>query len=469
MVNIAKKAWLSTTVFLTLVMLTVNACGASTSSSASPPTSVAPQNPTRSATQPAAPTQNAAHDWTTYHDNNSRAGYIANAPDAHKLTSLWNAQLDGAVYGEPLVVGGHVLVATEGDTLYSLDASTGKVQWHTNVGQPVPLSDLPCGNIDPLGITGTPVYDPVSGLIFAVAEIIGPQHILVGLDVRTGQVKLRRAVDPPGMDPTAQQQRAALALSANMLYIAYGGLDGDCSDYHGWVVASRTDGQGALLSYQVPTTREGGIWATSGPAVDAIGRIFVTVGNGAATQAPWDHSDSVLRLSPSLQLQAGFAPQQWQQDNASDADLGSMGPLPVPGGFIFADGKSGNAYLVNANQPGGIGGQVYQTTLCASFGGSALRDSVIVVPCTDGLRAVHIEPGPSLKVLWHATVGGSPIIGGHTIYTIDQGSLVAINISTGHIITSISVGTTPHFVSPTLSAGRIFVATTSGASAFSIS
>ena len=190
--------------------------------------------------------------------------------------------MDGAVYAEPLVVGDHVLVATEGDSLYALDAHTGKVQWRTNVGKPVPLSDLPCGNIDPLGITGTPVYDPATGLVFAVAEVSGPAHVLLGIDAGTGQVRVRRLADPAGMEPRAQQQRAALALSGGRVYIAYGGLFGDCGNYHGWVVAVRTDGAGPLLSYQVPTSRMGGIWAPPGPVVDSAGRLYVAVGNGAA-------------------------------------------------------------------------------------------------------------------------------------------------------------------------------------------
>src|SRR5579885_2296575 len=115
------------------------------------------------------PTPVTAADWTMYHANPARTGSIANAPDPQRLANLWKQPLDGAVYAEPLVVGGVVIVATEHDTLYALDARTGTVQWHTNVGTPVPLSDLPCGNIDPLGITGTPVYDPQTGLVFAVA------------------------------------------------------------------------------------------------------------------------------------------------------------------------------------------------------------------------------------------------------------------------------------------------------------
>src|SRR5262249_28041521 len=155
-----------------------------------------------------------------------------------------------------------------------------------------------------------------------VAEVSGPAHVLVGIDVATGQVRVRRSADPAGMYLVrSHQQRAALALSQGMVYIAYGGLRGDCGIYAGWVVASRTDWQGPLLSYDVPTTNLGGIWAASGPAVDDKGRIFVSVGNGQRTRGEWDHSDSVLRLSPLLQLEDAFAPDQWAADNANDADL----------------------------------------------------------------------------------------------------------------------------------------------------
>jgi len=401
-----------------------------------------------------------------YHNDNARTGFIAGAPDPTHLTSLWKQPLDGAVYAEPLVVDGQVIVATENDTLYGLDARTGQEQWRTSVGTPVPLSDLPCGNIDPLGITGTPVYDPQTGLVFAVAEIQGPAHILVGVDVKTGHVKVRRLVDPPGMDPLAHQQRAALALSGGRVSIAFGGLYGDCGNYHGWVVASRTDGAGALLTYQVPTTREGGIWAPAGPVIDAQGNLYVTVGNGEATQGDWDHSDSVLRLSPMLRLEDGFAPQSWQSDNASDADLGSMGPVLLPNGLIYADGKSGKGYLLRADHLGGVGGQIQTISLCSAYGGAAVSGLSLFIPCDDGLRQLQIEAGAHLVAGWHAPkqVTGSPVIGGQTIYSLDPGGgvLYALNAATGEVRATLSVDATSRFATPTLSQGSIFIGTLTG-------
>src|SRR5439155_18562292 len=223
------------------------------------------------------------------------------------------------------------------------------------------------------------VYDPATGLVFAVAEVRGPAHILIGLDANTGQVKVRRPVDTDGMDPRAHQQRPALALANGMVYIAYGGLDGDCSDYIGRVVASSTSGQGALLVYRVPTPREGGIWAPPGPSVDASGNLYVSVGNGEVTGGRWDHSDSILKLSPTLQLEDAFAPTSWGQENANDADMGSQGPVLLPGNFIFAAGKSGKGYILNKNRLGGIGGYIDEQSLCASYGGAATVGSTIFV------------------------------------------------------------------------------------------
>ncbi len=446
------------------LLLLLVGCSSPFSPAITTPAPITPLVLSPTSTPSPVPAVNSA-DWTTYHYNNSRAGYLASEPDPQSLTRAWSTRLDGAVYAEPLVVGGRVLVATDGDSLYSLDARTGQVQWHTNVGKPVPLAQLPCGDIDPLGITGTPVYDPATGLVFAVAEVSGPSRVLVGVDITTGQVKVRRRVDPAGMETAPHQQRAALALSGGMVYIAFGGLDGDCGNYHGWVVASRTDGQGPLLAYQVPTTREGGIWAPAGPAVDAAGDLYVSVGNGEATSGDWDHSDSVLRLSPTLQLEDGFAPQQWPQDNASDADLGSLGPMLLPGGLIYINGKSGLAYLLHSDALGGVGGQALVKPVCTAFGGAALVGMVLFVPCTDGLRQVQVGPGVSLTLGWQAPaqVTGSPVVGGHTVYSLDpRGTLYALDIDSGNVRTRVSVGATSRFATPTLYQGRVLVGTLTG-------
>lgn len=413
-------------------------------------------------------TQPTSGDWTTYHENNARTGYVAATPDPSVLTRLWQRPLDGAVYAEPLLVGGQVIVATENDTVYAVNAQTGQIVWHTNLGRPMPLSNLPCGDIDPLGITGTPVYDPQTGLVFAVAEIQGPAHVLFGLDVKTGQVKVRRLVDPPGINPQAYQQRAALALSDSMVYVAFGGLDGDCGHYLGTVVASRTDGTGSLLTYTVPATNQGGIWGPSGPSIDAEGNLYVSVGNGAATGGTWDHTDSVLKLSPDLKLEDAFAPQSWAPDNAQDLDLGSLGAVFLPNGLLFIQGKSNKGYLLRANHLGGIGGQIQTISACTAgaYGGAAVQGSVAFIPCANGLREIQLDSGGTVFTGWQARgqVTGSPVIGGHTVYSLDPGGgmLYALDSATGSIRATISVGTTSRFATPTLFQGTVLIGTLTG-------
>ncbi len=459
------------------LLIVLSGCGgrATTNPAAITPMTLSPGagSPTASSGSKASSTP--LSNWTTYHHDNSRTGYLPSGTDAQQLTQAWKAQLDGAVYAEPLVVGNRILVVTEGDSLYSLDAKTGKIQWRTHVGTPVPQSTLPCGDIDPLGITGTPIYDPSIGLVFAIAEVSGPAHILVGVDITNGKLRVRRSADVAGMDARAYQQRAALALSNGMVYFAYGGLAGDCSDYIGRVLASRTDGRGALYSYQIPTAREGGIWGPSGPTVDDTGNIYVAVGNGASTSGNWDHSDSVLRLSPTLKLEDGFAPTQWPQDNSDDKDLGSMGPTPLPGGLIFIEGKSGFAYLLHANALGGVGGQIETLNVCqgSAMGGTATIGLEIFVPCSDGIRQVQVSSDAHMTMGWRAPshVTMPPVIEGHTLYSLASGgTLYALNVDTGAVRTQLNLNTTlPPFATPTVSGSHVFVGTTSGVTAVTVS
>ena len=99
--------------------------------------------------------------WPEFDQNAQRTGIAPGLPTAGKLTLAWTASLDGAVYGQPLVVGGDVIAATENDSVYAISRATGKTVWRAHVGTPVPQSALHgCGDIFPLGITGTPALRP---------------------------------------------------------------------------------------------------------------------------------------------------------------------------------------------------------------------------------------------------------------------------------------------------------------------
>jgi len=425
------------------------------------------QRPTPTVTQPSAATGSAAPvpdpEWPTYHRDNARTGVATGLTPIGTLAKAWEARLDGAVYGQPLVVGERVFAATEGDTVYALDAATGEVVWSQHVGTPVPRSKLPCGNIDPLGITSTMAYDKDTNQVFALAEMTGGAHVLFGIDAATGAVKLRRPAEPPKGDRIAHQQRSALTLWNGRVYIAYGGLAGDCAKYIGSVVSVPTTGDGPLASYAIPTPREGGIWAPGGGVV-AGERIYYAVGNGEST-SKYDGSDSVIALTADLKLADRFAPRTWADDNAKDLDLGSMTPAVV-GPWVNAIGKRGIGYVLRAGHLGEIGGEVSQAPVCEAYGGSAVTGDTVYVPCQDGPRAISIDSAGRITRRWQATVQarGSPVVGGDLVWVVeyDAGVLYTLDAATGAVRQQVRIGKSPHFASPTLVRDHAYVGTLTG-------
>src|SRR6201982_1635704 len=111
------------------------------------------------------------------HDNVSRDGVYVDASFTPSASANLTRDLNfdgtpsGNVYAQPLYIEGGpngpmIIAVTESNNVYALNATTGTVIWQVNLGPPVPLSDLFCGNIDPVGITGTPVVDLTSRSLF---------------------------------------------------------------------------------------------------------------------------------------------------------------------------------------------------------------------------------------------------------------------------------------------------------------
>lgn len=400
--------------------------------------------------------------WPTYHGDNARTGYLRGPAISGRLRTAWETALDGAVYAQPIVVGDFVIAATENNSLYKLRIDTGAIVWRRHLAAPMRRSELPCGNIDPLGITGTPAYDVQSDLVFLVTETTGGRHDLHAIDARNGQEEWARNLDVVDRDRTAEQQRSAILVSHNTVYVAFGGLFGDCGNYIGYVTAIGTDGKGAIAHYGVPSGREAGIWAPPGPVLDDDGTLLFAVGNGSETGGQFDGSDSVLRLSPGLQRAAFFAPSTWPADNAADLDLGSSSPIQVGNHTVIA-GKRGTVYLL-AKSLGGIGGQVATLDGCAAYGGAAATQTAAVLPCNDGISRLNVDGG-HMHWAWQLSgVAGSPIIVGDTVYSVslDNGDLYAVDLRTGHVRSRINIGSVTRFATPAPISGGLVVGTTSG-------
>jgi outer membrane protein assembly factor BamB len=430
---------------------------ASSSPSATVSVSTGASTSTQSGTSGAASTQ----DWTTYHANNARTGYVP-ASNFTSVTNGWTSPaLDGDIYAEPLVFKGDVFVATENNSVYALDGSTGSVVWQRNLGPPVEANTLPCGDIGPVtGITGTPVIDPSTGILYVVAYS-AMHHTLWALDASSGVVVFHELATPPGFNDTTQQERTALTLANGMVYIGYGGLAGDCAQYYGWEVGLPAKALGQMVYYQVPVTREGAIWAPSGAAVDPQGNVYVTTGNGASATT-FDHSDSVIKLSPTLAEEGYFAPTNWIQLNQDDGDLGSLAPAIVGPNLLFQIGKQGIGYLLNASDLGGIGGESFAANVCdESFGGTAFEAPDIFVPCINGLFKLDIANGTfSTALVDSGFNAGPPIVTGGVVWTVDTNTatLYGLSAATGWQAHTFSLGSVVHFTTPAAGDGQVFVA-----------
>ena len=442
-----------------------------------------------------------AADWPTYHRGNARDGNDTAGDAFNSLGQQWiSPTLDGDVYGNPLVVGNQVIVASENNSIYSLDGTTGSPTWASpaNFGTPVSVAGNSlfggCGNISPDGITGTPVVDPVAGVVYAVAFVHGTtdHYELVAVNLSDGSQKFTPIpINPAGFDVYREQQRGALALANGMVYVPFGGYVGDCQVYHGWVIGIKADGSSASLTVfkdqpQPPcpgtTANEAGIWGASGPAVDAGGNVYVATGNGS-DGTTYDCGETVFKLNASLGYVDSWAPSYWATLNNRDSDIGSIGPAIVGtgGNLVFQSGKNGWGYLLdtgalsaNANH---LGGEAFAAPVCSTalaqpadptyafdqvFGGVAYSDPYVYVPCPEGIKALRLGAGPSFSPAWSgpAFQPGAPILSGGVLWTIDVngGVLHGLDPSTGASLFTASVGTQTHFSTPSAGLGRIFVA-----------
>ena len=369
------------------------------------------------------------------------------------LDRTFDGRVNGHVYAQPLLTpaAGHelLLVATENNVIDALDADSGKLIWQRSLAlalPPVPLSMLPCGDINPLGITGTPVIDQSRGGIYFDAMGLtqaGPQHLVFGLSVANGQtlpgfpVNVQQALTALGMHftPADQNQRGALLIMKNTLYIPYGGLWGDCGSYHGWVVGIGLDKPHPVNAWQTQASG-GGIWARGGIVSDGQS-LFVATGNTFGA-SHWEDGEAVIRLGVDLKPPASiidyFAPSDWQTLDARDWDLGGTNPISFNLGtshLMLALGKDTMAHLLDRDNLGGIGGALAVKkvstepilTAPAAYPGPSgdtfVAFNALGSNCPGGVPdpslivlKVLAQPAPTISTAWCGTLNGAgaPIV-----------------------------------------------------------
>jgi hypothetical protein len=136
-----------------------------------------------------------------YHADPGRSGnFVVPSLTWDRTTSMqldgnFRPRISGHVYAQPLYwresgsSSGDLLVATEDNVVHAIDAVSGQERWQRLLGKPVPRSSLSCGNISPLGVTGTPVIDASTEAIYlnaAVETSSGPRHLVFALSLKDG-------------------------------------------------------------------------------------------------------------------------------------------------------------------------------------------------------------------------------------------------------------------------------------------
>jgi hypothetical protein len=362
----------------------------------------------------------------TYHNNLARNGantqeyaLTTGTVNTTKFGKLASCAVDGAIYGQPLWVANltvsgtiHnvVFAATEHDGLFAfdadaspciklwsislIDAAHGGLSGETSV--PATLVGSGYGDIQPeVGVTGTPVIDPATGILYVVSKSIDSTQTtyyqrLHAIDLATGNEKVGSPVTIGGTYPGTgdgsttvtfnvrqENQRAALAFVNGMVYIAWAAHE-DNPPWYGWIMSYQYTGaaftQKAVLN-ATPNTQQGGIWMSGGaPAVDSNNNLYVITGNGpfdaSNGSAPNnDYGDSLLQLSTALQITQSFTPSDEANDDTNDVDFGAGGATilaDLPAGntvthALICGGKDGLLLVLNRDSLGGFDGNVVQT------------------------------------------------------------------------------------------------------------
>jgi outer membrane protein assembly factor BamB len=357
-------------------------------------------------------------DVTTYHNDSMRTGWNKQETDLipAKVNSssfglMKVVSLDDQVDAQPLFVSkvmisgamhDVVYVATENNTIYAIDASTGSVLLHRHLVPPVHMP-LGCGNNGPnVGINGTPTIDVRAHAIYVMVYTQtdkGPAYKLYALDLS----KLTDARSPMEVTATQnlkgggiyrfkaewQRQRPALLDANGNIYAAFGSFcdfEGgkDHIDSRGWLLGWKKTTLAKLnnsnLNNRMRTAPANvdcfpphddqpcflsSIWMSGyGPAADPnTGDLYFTTGNTASTtyDKKFNFSESVVRLPGDLALPPLdlFTPSDVDHLDARDEDFGSGGAMVLPdqpGEFphlAVAAGKDGRLFVLNRDKLGG--------------------------------------------------------------------------------------------------------------------
>jgi hypothetical protein len=374
----------------------------------------------------------------TFHNDNTRQGVnsqetqltLANV-NTNSFGRLFAYSVDGFVYAQPLVMtnvsipgkGSHnvVYVVTEHNSVYAFDAddnsgANASPLWQISFLGPgvtsVPSGDVGTTDITPeIGVTSTPVIDPVAGTIYfevKTKEGTAYVHRLHALDIATGLERtnfkspaLISCTNYPGVgtgdndgqnpphvlwNPLREHSRPALTLLNGAVYMSFAS-HGDNQPYHGWMFAYNATNvaQQVGVYNATPNGGLGGFWdGGGGPSVDAQGNLYFQTGNGtfdggANITTTNNYAMSLLKLATTngITLVDYFAPSNAVALSGSDQDLGSSAPIILPDSagsaahphLVVGGGKTAPIYVVDRDKMGRFNGTSGPDNIVQQFNG----------------------------------------------------------------------------------------------------
>jgi Chitobiase/beta-hexosaminidase C-terminal domain len=375
-----------------------------------------------------------AQDVLTFHNDMARTGQnldetILNPSNVNSdsFGKLFTLTVDGKVDAQPLLADGVVIsgegthnvliVVTEHDSVYALDADTGVSLWKVSVLKPgeTPSDSRNCGQVAPeIGVTSAPVINRSGGphgAIYLVAmskDASGNYHqrlhaldLTTGAELFSGPKEIQATYPGKGdnstngkvvFDPAQYKERTGLLLVKGTVYTAWASHC-DIRPYTGWIMgySATTLAQTTVLDV-TPNGEEGAIWmAQAGLAADSTGNIYLLDANGSfdttlnaeGFPSKGDYGNAFLKLSTSggLAVADYFEMKNERQENSTDTDLGSGGAMVLPDvkdgagtawHLAVGAGKDGNLYLVNRDSMGkysSAANKIYQEVPDALPGG----------------------------------------------------------------------------------------------------
>jgi hypothetical protein len=393
---------------------------------------------------------------TTREYNNFRSGWNNNETTltpANVASSsfgiLYSIPLDTQVDAQPLVVpneqitvgnyqGQHdvVYVATEGNTIYAIDANTGTVLLNPNLGAPV-VEPLGCEVNPVVGIGSTPVIDLAANTMYVIvytSESNGPVYRIHALDLGSLTDKITPVVvaashtlsdgSTYNFNPAYQHQRPALLLANGDVYAAFGSFcDNGVNISRGWLLGWQASSLTPLVGNQLMDTQASdsdefflsSVWMSgAGPAADASGNVYFVTGNsdpaGNTYDGVTDLQESVIKESADLtQVLDLFTPSDWGLLDKGDFEIGSGGimllppspvktpPLEPAVNLAVAAGKDGNMFLMNQDDLGGYDPNNDNVIGVFPIGGCFCVASYFVDP-SDQIPRVVTNGGASVEI-----------------------------------------------------------------------